>query len=67
MPVELIFYSSAPFSFFQKVDVGLITNRQASIWQLMWKPMLSPYRFSQDIELIDMSLPVQAINTYIGR
>ncbi|KAJ5765966.1 uncharacterized protein N7511_003582 [Penicillium nucicola] len=41
--------SSAPFSFFQKVDAGLTTNR-----------------FSQDIELIDMSLPIQAINTYLG-
>ncbi|KAJ5354982.1 uncharacterized protein N7496_012194 [Penicillium cataractarum] len=36
---------NAPFSFFQKTDAGLTTNR-----------------FSQDLELIDMDLPVQAIN-----
>ena len=28
--------------------------------------ILSVSSFSQDMELIDMSLPVQAINTYIG-
>ncbi|KAF7716519.1 Uncharacterized protein PECH_005196 [Penicillium ucsense] len=35
----------APFSFFQRTDAGLTTNR-----------------FSQDLELIDMDLPIEAIN-----
>ncbi|KAL4804941.1 P-loop containing nucleoside triphosphate hydrolase protein [Aspergillus unguis] len=35
----------APFQFFQRVDIGSITNR-----------------FSQDMDLIDMSLPLEALN-----
>ncbi|KAJ5592008.1 uncharacterized protein N7459_002377 [Penicillium hispanicum] len=40
---------SAPFSFFQKVDAGLTTNR-----------------FSQDLELIDMNLPIYALNASVS-
>ncbi|TWU72314.1 hypothetical protein ED733_000129 [Metarhizium rileyi] len=39
----------APFEFFQKTDVGSITNR-----------------FSQDMDLIDMSLPIHAIQFTTG-
>ncbi|CAI7606472.1 unnamed protein product [Penicillium pancosmium] len=39
----------APFSFFQKVDAGLTTNR-----------------FSQDLELVDLDLPNESINSSVA-
>ncbi|KAJ5307053.1 hypothetical protein N7508_006068 [Penicillium antarcticum] len=47
-------------NFFQKVDAGLTTNRCVFLVSEWHKS------FSQDMELIDMSLPSQAINTYLG-
>lgn len=56
-------FQSAPFSFFQKVDAGLTTNRYVSAIKVGSGDILRLHRFSQDLEIIDMDLPVDAINT----
>ena len=58
---------SASFEFFQKADVGSIMNRYLSTSEATYMNNTQErLRFNQDMDLIDMGLPMQAAQFTTG-